>query len=50
MATTKKAAKKAAPKKGKAVKANRSAKSGKFVSEAEAAAHPDTTVKETIKK
>lgn len=48
MATTKKTAKKAAKK--KAVKANRSAKTGKFVDAAEAAAHPNETVRETIKK
>lgn len=32
-----------------AVKANRSAKSGKFVDEGEAKANPDTTVKEKVK-
>lgn len=32
------------------VKANRSAKSGRFVTEAYAKAHKSTTVKETIKK
>lgn len=32
------------------MKRNRSAKTGKFVDEAEAAANPDTTVSETVKK
>ena len=48
MATTKKAAKKAAKK--TTTKVNRSAKDGKFVSEAFADENPDTTFKDTIKK
>lgn len=47
MATTKKPAKKAAKEK---TKVNRSAKSGKFVSEEFAEKNPDTTFKDTIKK
>lgn len=42
--------KKPTTKKAKPVKVNRSAKTGKFVNAKQAAANPDTTVRETIKK
>lgn len=49
MTQTKKPAGKAAKKKATA-KVNRSAIDGKFVTEADAKQHPDTTIKQTVKR